>query len=186
MRTEFKRLLGASLAVAAWALPAPAGAAPLDGVTVSATGGGGLLWEVVDGSPHAIPAGYSFGLSGFPALQLSIDVTGLITVTASAQSCSTGCSFNLGPMTFDFTLDGSAPAILGLDNTLTDPDLGVTLSMVDADTFRMAVAGSASGIFTNVDVTTAQLDFAVPEPASMAALAAGLLGLTAIRRRRAH
>lgn len=159
-----------------------AAAGPLTGHTVSASGGN--TWSSLSATPQGITASYSLGAYGIPVLLMSLDTDGLISITAHPTSCSSGCGWNFGADTFDFTLDAAAPDILGLTSVATNPSLGATFSMISADTFRLSIATPASGT-TNVTVTSAQLDLqAVPLPATLPLLGFGIVGAAAVLRKK--
>lgn len=171
-----------SFAVLSFAGEQAASASVLFGDTVSATlvSGNTSLWGVA-GGPQSIPVGYDLNTPFIPILDLSLDVNGLITITPDPTSCGSGCGWNLGGATFEFTLDPSAPVIIGLTTILSDPNLGATLLDVDGSSFEVQFSGTGSGT-TNADVTQGQLLFA-PEPGSLLLIGCGLTYFAVLRRR---
>ncbi|HEY1934816.1 MAG TPA: PEP-CTERM sorting domain-containing protein [Acetobacteraceae bacterium] len=184
------RLLRAAAAIAAVAMSATltveAHAGPITGDTITQSFVSGFsFWNILSTSPQTIPTGYTFGLSGIPILNMSIDGNGTITMGPNGISCGSGCGYNFSGATFEFTLNNSAPAIASLGVTSNDPSLALSFSQVGARSFDISI-GSGGGT-TGVDETIAQLNFAhvaTPEPGSLVLMGSALIAIGMIRRRR--
>lgn len=184
------RKRGAALPLAAAlvlsALTAAAHAGPITGDTVTQSFVAGYsFWNNLSTSPQTIPTGYTFGLSGIPILNMSIDGNGTITFGPNGISCGSGCGYNFSGATYEFTLDNAAPSITSLGVTSNDPGLALSLTQVGVRSFDVSIGGG--GGTTGVDETIAQLNFAhvaAPEPGALALLGSALILVGMIRIRR--
>ena len=120
----------------------------------------------------AIPAGVTFTLTITQTNPTSGSTTFVGTVTGTLQVNPTASSLIWSPSSFTSAIDGATYALI------TDNGAGVTGKIAINAPVDGATTPNSTSVKAQVSVTT------VPEPASMALMASGLLGLIPIVRRR--
>ena len=180
--------LFATVALIAAAAAAPAGATAYDFSTVAAGTVTPLTLDGATFSSPSDPGAFTVGASG-SGLSTPLSTVPVLSSGGFVSTLDIAFAAPQTAISFAFDLDAFAAG----DTLTLTPNVGlpttVASAAVDGDLFPSGALSYTGAAFTSVAISSVDgfeigsLSTSVPEPASMALLATGLLSLASLRRR---